>query len=449
MKGAFQFGFYGDDFTGSTDSLEVLSKGGVRSVLFPDIPDHRGLSILDEYEAVGIAGITRSLGREKICTETRRIFEWFSRQQPGCLHYKVCSTLDSSPDCGNIGIAIEQGQRIFNTRWVPMLVGYPELKRWVAFSNLFASDSEGVSRLDRHSTMRSHPVTPMDEADIRLHLRRQTDLPVVGFDLLSLRAKPEVQVQKMEELTRIAESGILLFDTVDNEDLLNSGNVMRELIRRFGPFVVGSSAVEAAWVMTRSNANGRRATPPLRRVDPFLVMAGSASPKTRLQIQHARELGWAVVGMEPWNWFAQENPEHLLAAVVREALENLGKGRDVVLYTCEGPDDPSIARTRKAADQAGWIDPLHRIGSMQGIALRMILESDRLQRVCVAGGDTSGHVSRELGIYALEYAASIDPGAPVCRARSIHFDNLEISLKGGQVGTERYFESVKNGGKVD
>ena len=52
--------------------------------------------------------------------------------------------------------------------------------------NLFARsglDSE-PSRLDRHPTMSRHPVTPMDEADLRLLLAKQTQLAVELVDTL-------------------------------------------------------------------------------------------------------------------------------------------------------------------------------------------------------------------------------------------------------------------------
>jgi uncharacterized protein YgbK (DUF1537 family) len=65
----------------------------------------------------------------------------------------------------------------------------------------------------------------------------------------------------------------------------------------------------------------------------------------------------------------------------------------------------------------------------------------------VAGGDTSGYSALQLGIYALEMAIPIAPGAPLCRASSdqSQFDGLEISLKGGQNGQANYFEQIRRG----
>ena len=61
--------------------------------------------------------------------------------------------------------------------WSPSIVGAPRLKRYQAFGNLFAAVDGVGHRLDRHPTMSRHPVTPMHEADLRLHLREQTGAP--------------------------------------------------------------------------------------------------------------------------------------------------------------------------------------------------------------------------------------------------------------------------------
>lgn len=87
------------------------------------------------------------------------------------------------------------------------------------------------------------------------------------------------------------------------------------------------------------------------------------------------------------------------------------------------------------------------IGEQLGKLTREIAASHALTRVLIAGGDTSGYVTRELGIYALEAAMPLAPGGPLCRGHSgdPRFDGIEIALKGGQVGLEDYFVRVKEG----
>jgi uncharacterized protein YgbK (DUF1537 family) len=103
-----------------------------------------------------------------------QIFRALQVLQPSLCHYKVCSTFDSSPRVGSIGRALEIGQEIFASPYVPLVVGAPALRRYCVFGNLFATVNGETHRLDRHPTMSRHPVTPMAESDLRVHLAAQT-----------------------------------------------------------------------------------------------------------------------------------------------------------------------------------------------------------------------------------------------------------------------------------
>jgi uncharacterized protein YgbK (DUF1537 family) len=62
----------------------------------------------------------------------------------------------------------------------------------------------------------------------------------------------------------------------------------------------------------------------------------------------------------------------------------------------------------------------------------------------LCGGDTSSHAVQQLGLYALTWAANLQPGCPLCRAHAdSELDGLELVLKGGQVGTDNFFDVVR------
>jgi uncharacterized protein YgbK (DUF1537 family) len=68
-------------------------------------------------------------------------------------------------------------------------------------------------------------------------------------------------------------------------------------------------------------------------------------------------------------------------------------------------------------------------------------------RVLIAGGDTSTHAVKQLGINALTFAAPLVPGVPLCRthAPGSPLDRLELALKGGQMGADDFFVRVRDG----
>ena len=168
------FSFYGDDFTGSTDALEALAANGVAAVLFLRSPDADDLAKFRECRAIGIAGESRSRPPEWMRGTLPTVFERLREIGAPVVQYKVCSTFDSSPETGSIGCALEIGQEVFGSRPVAVAPAAPLLERYVVFGNLFAAGGDGIYRIDRHPAMREHPITPMDEGDLLLHLGRQT-----------------------------------------------------------------------------------------------------------------------------------------------------------------------------------------------------------------------------------------------------------------------------------
>src|SRR5688572_28450760 len=94
--------FYGDDFTGSTDAMESLALAGVRTVLFTKPPGREQLAQYDGLRAFGVAGMTRSMPPDEMERTLRPAFAAMRECGAPIVHYKVCSTFDSSPTIGSI-----------------------------------------------------------------------------------------------------------------------------------------------------------------------------------------------------------------------------------------------------------------------------------------------------------------------------------------------------------
>lgn len=105
--------FYGDDFTGSTDALEFLSRAGIRTMLFIEPPSQQQLAVYTGLQAIGVAGMTRSMSPAEMEETLRPAFNSLRELGPRHVHYKVCSTFDSSPQTGSIGKAIDVGASVF------------------------------------------------------------------------------------------------------------------------------------------------------------------------------------------------------------------------------------------------------------------------------------------------------------------------------------------------
>ena len=424
--------FYGDDFTGSTDVLEALSLAGLPTVLFLQPPSPSNLLRFPQCRAVGVGGISRSQSPLWMEHHLPPVFTALQALGAPLCHYKTCSTFDSSPRHGNIGKAIELGRHCLGSHTVPLVVGAPALRRYVAFGNLFATVDGETHRIDRHPTMARHPVTPMDEGDLRRHLARQTSLPIGLVDILSLQAG-----RGLERFQQLAAQGdhIILFDTLDAAGLPEVGRALWES-RQSSPFIAGSSGVEYALLAYWESLGllpPRPAIPDASPVDRLLVVSGSCSPVTAKQIHYALRHGFTPLPINPARLVTDSVETGRLLA---SAASLLAEGQSPLLFTAASPTD--ILPPSPLAPQ---------IAASLGTLAAELVRRTGVQRTVVAGGDTSGFAGQALGIQALTMIRPFDPGSPLCRIWSPEaaIDGTEILFKGGQVGGEKLFVDVRQG----
>jgi uncharacterized protein YgbK (DUF1537 family) len=443
--------FYGDDFTGSTDTMEALALAGIRTVLFLEPPQASTLREWTGLGAVGVAGNSRAMTPAEMDEGLPPIFERLRGLGAPLFHYKICSTFDSSPEIGAIGRAIDLGQSVFKGCFVPLVVGVPKLARYCAFGHAFARSGldSPVYRLDRHPSMRRHPVTPMHESDLRIHLSQQTSRKIGLFDLLDLSVSAEERVQRFQALLR-SNAEIILFDILYDEHLPRIGHLIWGQASSESPlFVVGSSgmdyALTACW-----RSDGLLPEPTSLAssgsVDQLLVISGSCSPVTERQIAWAIAQGFAEVPLKSSRLAVSEEADQDCQTAARTAVEALATGRSVALHTL-GLEADSTSASGSAVAQTNRQSKGRALGRSLGRILRIILETKKVRRAVVIGGDTSGEAARELGIESLEMIAPIAPGSPLCRARgpATTVNGMEFVFKGGQVGKSDFLGSVLHG----
>jgi uncharacterized protein YgbK (DUF1537 family) len=436
--------------------MEAMTRYGIRAALFLDPPTPEQLTRFGDLEAVGVAGVSRTMSPAEMDGELPDIFRRLRSLGAPIVHYKVCSTFDSSPEIGSIGRALDIGQAVFETRCVPMLVGAPRLWRHSVFGNLFARSGaeSNVFRLDRHPTMAHHPTTPMDESDIRLHLGRQTNKKIGLFDILQLDA-PDFEQRYAAALQSAPD--VMLLDILYDHQSARIGSLLWKQASREKPlFVVGSSGVEHALTdyWRTSGLLSERMLP--RQAEPvkqILVISGSCSPVTERQIARALDDGFMEVAVRPEELLHPETGGRAIEEAVRSTVELLAKGCSVIVHTARGPHDPRIETLNQYFYRAGYDDLAIKLssgkvlGEVLGTIGQDVLARFKLARVSLSGGDTSSYVARRMGIEALHVKAPFAAAMPMCQvsATNAAVNGLEMIFKGGQTGTVSFFEDVRRG----
>jgi len=448
MRSKLLLAFYGDDFTGSTDAMEALAVSGLRTVLFLSPPTPEFLrERFPDLRCVGVAGTSRAMSPAEMDAQFEPVLrELWSLDAP-LTHYKVCSTFDSAPEVGSIGHVADMVRRVLNAGpTISVLAGAPPLRRYTVFGNHFAAAGDEVFRLDRHPTMSRHPVTPMHEADLRVHLSHQTHAKI-GLMSLPELAGDDAGVDARHARKLESKPDLLLYDCADDQNLRTVGRLIAQQAQRAQHFAIGSSGVEYAlaahWRASGVIPAARATFPAFTPVPQLLVVSGSASPMTAAQIQWASEHGFDCIRAPTEELCRAQGAEITIKTLFERAIASLSAGKSVVVYTAAGPDDPSIRATRETLVGAGSnsANTAKTLGTALGRIARDLLARTGLRRVVVAGGDTSSYATQELGLYGLEMLAELTPGAPLCRGYSDDpkFDGLEIALKGGQMGKVDYF----------
>jgi len=443
--------FLGDDFTGSAATMEVLSFAGLPTVLFLAPPTKAQAARFGAMRGIGIATTARSQSPDWMARHLPPLFAHLAATGAPLLHYKTCSTLDSAPHTGSIGKAVELALAVRGSDWVSCLIAAPPLRRYQAFGQLFAAAGDAVYRLDRHPVMASHPVTPMQEADVAMHLRKQTDLPLATLTLEHLNPTG------LASLRANATAKIITLDCIDMDHAAQLGALIWDAAGADGHLAIGSQGVEYALVAHWQKSGlipPPEPAPSFGKVGQVIAISGSVSPTTAAQIARAEEDGFIVIPLDAAALIkGGDSAKRAMTNSYEAARAALSQGRDPLICSARGPDDPAVAATSAAlsASQHTPHEANALIGTSLGTLLRDLLRGTGVARAIIAGGDTSGFAAQALGLFAFTAIGATTAGAALLKGHSDtpEFDGLELALKGGQMGSPDYFSWIKNGARAE
>ncbi|MBL8363522.1 MAG: four-carbon acid sugar kinase family protein [Rubrivivax sp.] len=423
--------WFGDDFTGSSDTLATLAEAGWRAVLFLAPPTAAQRERVGPLDALGVAGTARALAPDAMREQIAPVADAFAALRPAVTHYKCCSTYDSAPGTGNLAVGLRALRRPLHAPVALVLGGQPSLGRLCLAGTLFASAGAGgpLHRIDRHPTMSVHPVTPMLEADLRRHLQA---LGIDRVELLDVRRLDDDDDAALDAAfaARIASGPeALLVDVARSAHLARIGHWLVAQAAQQPQLVLGASSVAQALVA----AHGRGCLPTQAAVPaasgPVFLLVGSLSPVSAAQCDVAS----AAYELQPIDPVALAASQDAFEARVGTCATALRAGRSV------------LARTAPAA--TGGLPPL-QVAELCGRLLAAVLARvPAVRRAGVAGGDTSGWAVQALQPWALRWAGTLAAGVPLLRlhAGEARIEGLELMLKGGQMGPPDVFLRLRDG----
>ena len=403
-------GCIADDFTGATDLANTLVKQGMRTIQLLGVP--RTELAIPEVDAVIVALKSRSNAAADAVAQSLSALAWLRQQGARQVYFKYCSTFDST-EKGNIGAVADALCAALGASFAVFNPAFPTNRRTVYQGYLFAGDV-----LLSESSMRHHPLTPMNDSFLVRVLQQQTAQKV---GLLPFAAVEKGAASVREEFAQLRASGVhyAILDSVTDQHLMTLGEACADL-----PLVTGGSGMAmglpANFVRAGLLKPGKVYSLP-RVSGPTIVLAGSCSSATQAQVADMRAAHDAY----------QVDPLKIAAGtdVVREIVDwarpRLAE-KPLLVYSTATPEQVSVVQSQIGREQAGALIE-QTLGQVAIELLRL-----GVRRFVVAGGETAGAVVGALGVEGLLIGPEIDPGVPW--TFSLDQPPLALALKSGNFG---------------
>lgn len=419
MTDTLLLGCIADDFTGASDLANTLANtpantqagAGMRTTQYIGVPNDNDKC---QCEAAIIALKSRSIDAHDAVAQSLQALRWLHAQGARQFLFKYCSTFDSTPS-GNIGPVAEALAAELNTEAVVVCPAFPTTGRTVFQGHLFVFD-----KLLNESGLENHPLNPMTDADLRRWLLPQCKTKVghIAHDVVSAGAA-NIKTALADAAAR--KETLVVVDATDDQDLFAIGEACTDAKLITGGSGIALGLPENFRRQSLLGTHGNSFTP---QSGDAVILCGSCSETTRQQI------------------VAYKNGPHIELDVdtlldksltTDSIITRLPADRTALIYSSAEPDAVKRLQIKYGTEEVAVA-----IESFFGELATKLVDAG-VERLVVAGGETSGAIISALHLDAFDIGPEIDPGVPALS--TISGDRtLAVALKSGNFGAEDFFE---------
>ena len=413
-------GCIADDFTGATDLASMLARSGVNVSLRIGVP----LSTPENTAEIEVIALkTRSISASKAIEESLSALKWLKEAGAKKYFFKYCSTFDSTSE-GNIGPvseALMNELKVDQTIYCP---AFPENGRSIYMGNLFVGQ-----KLLSESSMKDHPLTPMNDSNLMRLLSVQVSRRVGLADRIIVNSGVN---SLKEKLISLKENDVphVIVDAVADTDLDTIASACQDM-----DFITGGSAL-AMPLAEFYKASGKISANDNSFMNKKLntgsiILSGSCSEMTIIQVKNFIQRGAAAFQLDPID-LAENGVKKVL-----DWLSSQDFTKNIIIYATSDPDTVKKVQAELGVDMAGKI--VEQGLSECAIAAREL----GIKNFIIAGGETSGAITKALNIRQLDIGIEIAPGVPWTFSGKRN-NQIALSLKSGNFGSEEFFTEALN-----
>lgn len=410
MAEKIAWGCVADDFTGASDAASFFAEGGLQTALYNGVPDQ----LTAAGQAVVIALKTRTQEKKMAVNETLAAVRWLKAQGARQIYIKYCSTFDSTPQ-GNIGPVLDALLAEYHQPYTILCPALPVNGRIVRHGRLYVN---GVLLAD--SPMKDHPLTPMWDSEIARLMKPQSIYECMNLTEEELKLPKEGISMKIKDFRKDHHHFYVIPDYVKNDD-------GERIVDLFGslPILSGGSGLVKHLALRQTDGGRKRCAAATETDGPGVILAGSCSEMTRSQIAYAQAHCIASIKIEPLVLMNQECGAEMLWDFLQEQ-----RGNHILFYSSDVPDQVKRIQQAGKGQVADFLETL-----MAELAVRAMKAG--YVKIIVAGGETSGAVTRALGFNSYVIGESVAPGVPVMIPQENK--RMRLVLKSGNFGQPDFF----------
>ena len=296
---------------------------------------------------------------------------------------------------------------------------FPENGRSIYMGNLFVGQ-----KLLSESSMKDHPLTPMNDSNLMRLLSAQVSRRVGLADRIVVNSGVN---SLKEKLISLKENDVphVIVDAVADTDLDTIASACQDM-----DYITGGSAL-AMPLAEFYKASGKISANDNSFMNKKLntgsiILSGSCSEMTIIQVKNFIQRGAAAFQLDPID-LAENGVKKVL-----DWLSSQDFTKNIIIYATSDPDTVKKVQAELGVDMAGKI--VEQGLSECAIAAREL----GIKNFIIAGGETSGAITKALNVRQLDIGIEIAPGVPWTFSGKRN-NQIALSLKSGNFGSEEFF----------
>ena len=404
-----------DDLTGSNATCSLFKKIGLRAASILKLQSDRNYDV----DVISYSTASRGLDKEEAYKKVSEAIKILKSKDILVYNKRIDSTLR-----GNIGAEINAMlDNLENDRIAVVVPAYPDSGRIVVNKTMLVN---GV--LLENSDAGKDPKTPIKTSCVENLVQKDIKYSSTYFTLSDIVQPIEEIAKKIREA--IKKSRILIFDAVNNEDIIKISKAIIQSEINIVTVDPGPFTLYYSRELQKKNHLEKK----------ILMVIGSVTPTTKKQIEYIlQEEDIFLVKMKIENFFEKES----CLKEVERAISFIKKGitsYNLFLVTTSPIGDEKKADLQKLAETLNTtVEEISKIiaDTLTETIVKILKETEKFEGIYSSGGDITIALLEKLKATGVEIREEVIPLAAYGRIIGGDFPDLKLVSKGGMVGDEK------------